>query len=176
MCICWYKWMMRQKSLFCPLSFVKAVELADKITRQTQRLHKYVHVPTTQSKGSLSQKSDTSEHWQCYTAENTVHKVAYTGDGQNNGHTTQYRTKIVYVGCIERTLVVSIFHYSFVCLYCLVSVSMHYRLCLVTVCMKVLQKLETCQIFKEERHCWWLFSWSICNQNGHSLGVSRAAV
>jgi len=29
--------MMRQKSLFGPLSFVKAVELADKITRQTQR-------------------------------------------------------------------------------------------------------------------------------------------
>ena len=32
-----------------------------------------------------------------------------------------------------------IFHYSFVCLCCVVPVSLHYILCLVTVCMKVLQ-------------------------------------
>ena len=30
-------------------------------------------------------------------------------------------------------------HYSFVCLCCIVPVSLHYRLYLVTVCMKVLQ-------------------------------------
>jgi hypothetical protein len=35
--------------------------------------------------------------------------------------------------------VVSIFRYSFVCLHCVVPVSLHYRLCLVTVCMKVVQ-------------------------------------
>jgi hypothetical protein len=32
--------MMRKKSLFGPLSFVKAVEMADEITRQTQRERK----------------------------------------------------------------------------------------------------------------------------------------
>ena len=31
------------------------------------------------------------------------------------------------------------FHYSFVCLCCVVPLSVHYILCLVTVCMKVLQ-------------------------------------
>ena len=56
--------MMRQKSLFGPLSFVKAVELADKITihREKERLHKCMHVPNFQSKHSLSQKSDISEN------------------------------------------------------------------------------------------------------------------
>jgi len=47
--------------------------------------------------------------------------------------------KTVCVGCTERTLVLSIFHYSFVCLCCIVLVSVHYILCLVAVCMKILQ-------------------------------------
>jgi hypothetical protein len=41
----------------------------------------------------------------------------YTRDGQNNGNTRQYRNKTVGVGCTERTLVVSIFGYSFVLLH-----------------------------------------------------------
>jgi hypothetical protein len=45
----------------------------------------------------------------------------------------------ICVGCTERTLVVGIFYYSLVCLCCVVPVSTHYRLCLVTVRMKVLQ-------------------------------------
>jgi hypothetical protein len=55
----------------------------------------------------------------------------HTGDGQNSGNTRQCRNQYVYVGCTARTSVVSIFLYSFVCLRCAVSVSMHYKLCLV---------------------------------------------
>jgi len=32
----------------------------------------------------------------------------------------------LFVGCTERILLVSIFHYSFVCLRCVVTVSVHY--------------------------------------------------
>ena len=46
------------------------------------------------------------------------------------------RTLIPY--STERTLGESIFRYSFVCLSCVVPVSMHYRLCLVRVRMTVL--------------------------------------
>ena len=49
----------------------------------------------------------------------------------NNGNTRQYRNIIVCVGCTDRML--------FFCLCCIVPVSMHYRLYLVTLCMKVLQ-------------------------------------
>ena len=62
-----------------------------------------------------------------------------TEHGQNNGNTRYYRNKTVCVGCTERTLVVSIYHYSFVCLRLVVPVSLHYRLCVVTVRMNVLQ-------------------------------------
>ena len=64
---------------------------------------------------------------------------ANTGDGHNNGNTSQYRNTAVCVGCTERTLLVSIFRSSFVCLRCVVPVSVHYRVCLVTVRMKGLQ-------------------------------------
>jgi len=63
--------------------------------------------------------------------------VQHTADGQNNENTTQYRNTSVCVGCNEITLFVSIVVYSFVCLRCVVSVSIHYRMCLVTVRMKV---------------------------------------
>ena len=76
-----------------------------------------------------------------------------TGDGQNNGKSRKYRNKIICVSCTERTLVVSIFLYSFVCLRLVVLVSVHYRLCLVTVRVEVLHNGRTCQI-----------SWSICNR------------
>jgi len=55
------------------------------------------------------------------------------------------------VGCTERTSVVRTFRYYFVCLRCVVPVSMHYRLCLVTVRMKVSQKCEICQIYEGDR-------------------------
>jgi len=45
----------------------------------------------------------------------------------------------LFVGCTERTSVVSTFRHCFVCLRCVVPVSMHYILCLVTVRMEVLQ-------------------------------------
>ena len=45
--------------------------------------------------------------------------------------------KLFVLGCTERKLVVSFVILLF-CLCCVVPVLMHYRLCLVTVCMKVL--------------------------------------
>jgi len=60
-------------------------------------------------------------------------------DGPNTGNTRQYTNTSICLGCTGRTLVGSIFRYSFVCLRCVMSLSMHYGLCLVTVRMKVLQ-------------------------------------
>ena len=75
--------------------------------------------------------------------------------------------KTVCVGFTEQTLVMSVFHYSFLCLHCVVPV-LHYRLCLVTVCMKVLQN-EGFVRFSERVDFWCAFSWSICNQSGHFI-------
>ena len=61
-----------------------------------------------------------------------------------------------------------IFHYSFVCLCCVVPVSVHYRLCLVTVCMKVLTNGRLLR-FSKRTDCWCAFSCSICNQNSHFI-------
>jgi len=66
-----------------------------------------------------------------------------------------------------------IFRYSLVCLRCVVPVSMHYGLCLVTVRMKELQNWRLVR-FSKRTDFWCAFRWSICNQNGH--GESRAAV
>jgi len=55
---------------------------------------------------------------------------------KKNGNTRQYRNKIVCVGCTESTLVVRIVGHSFVCLRCVMPVSIHYRLCVVTVRIK----------------------------------------
>jgi len=60
--------------------------------------------------------------------------------------------------------------YSFVCLCCIVPVSMHDRLYLVTVCMKVLQNGRLLR-FSKRSDCWCTFSCSICNQNGHFIMV-----
>jgi hypothetical protein len=73
----------------------------------------------------------------------------YTGDGQNNGNTREYLNKTPCVGCTERTLIVSIFYYSFVCLHCVVPVSVHYRFCLITVHTKVLQNGRPVRFLKE---------------------------
>jgi hypothetical protein len=79
----------------------------------------------------------------------------------NNGNIRQYWNKTVCVGCTLRTLVV-----SFVCLCCVVPVSVHCRLYLVTVCMGVLQNRRLLK-FSKRTYCWCMFSWSVCNQNGH---------
>jgi len=99
----------------------------------------------------------------------------YTGAGQNNGNSIQHRNETVCVGCTERTRVVCILRYSFVCLHCGVPVSMQYTWCLVTVHMEIQQNRRQV-IFSKRTYCWCEFSWSICNQNGHLLDVSRAAV
>jgi hypothetical protein len=90
---------------------------------------------------------------------------SYTWDGQNNGNTRQYRNKMVCVGNIKSTLAANIFLYSFVCLRCVVPVSKHYRLCLVTVRTKVLQNARLVR-FLNTTDCRCMFSWSVCTQNG----------
>jgi len=99
----------------------------------------------------------------------------HPGDGQNNGNTRQYRNKTVCVGCSERILDVKFFCYSFVCLHCVVPASMHYRLRLVTIHMKVQQNGKLVR-FSKKTDCWCVFSWSICYQNGHFIRCIRAAV
>jgi hypothetical protein len=44
-------------------------------------------------------------------------------------------------------------HYSFVCLHCVVSMSVHYKFCLVTVHMKVLQNGRLVR-FSKGTDCW----------------------
>jgi hypothetical protein len=56
-----------------------------------------------------------------------------------------------------------------------VPVLVHYRLCIVTVRMKVLQN-ERLVTFSKRTGCWCAFSWSICIKTATALGVSRAAV
>jgi len=82
---------------------------------------------------------------------------SYTWDGQNNGNTRQYSNKTVCVGNTKGALAVNIFLYSFVCLRCVVPVSKHYRLCLVTVRMKVLQNGRLVR-FSNTTDCWCMFS------------------
>ena len=91
-----------------------------------------------------------------------------TGDGQINGNTRQYRNKTVCVGCTERTLVLSIFPYSFVCWSCVVPVPLQYRLCLLTFHMKVLPNGRPVR-FSKRMNCWCMFSSSICKQNVHFI-------
>ena len=64
----------------------------------------------------------------------TLKEMPYecTEDGQNNGNTIHYRNKTVLATLKEHYLYLSILYLRYV-------VSMHYRLCLVTVRMNVLQ-------------------------------------
>ena len=101
--------------------------------------------------------------------------VTYAGDGQNNGNTRQYRSRTVCVGCTERTLVVNILHYSFVCLHYVVPVLMHCRWCLVTVCIKVLQNGRLVR-FSNRTDSWCMFSWASITKSVTLFGVSRSAV
>jgi len=82
--------------------------------------------------------------------------------------TREYRNKIPCVGCTERTLVVSVFFYSFVCLHCVLPVSVHYSFCLVTFHMKVLKNGRLVR-FSKETDCLRALNCSICNQNGQLI-------
>ena len=90
---------------------------------------------------------------------------------KNNGNTRQNRNKTVCVGYTERTLVISFIILLFVCLCCVVPVSMDYRLYLVTVCMKVLQNGRLLRFSK--RTDYWCTS---VTKMATLVGVSRAAV
>jgi hypothetical protein len=68
-----------------------------------------------------------------------------------------------------------IFCHSFVCLRCVIPVSMHYRLCIVTVHMKVLQIGDLLHFQKGQIVGVHLAGASV-NKSANLLGVSRAAV
>lgn len=102
-------------------------------------------------------------------------RQTYIRDGQNNGSIRQYRNQNVCVGCTERTSAVSTLRYCFVCLRCVVQVSMHYILCLVTLRIKVLQNGRLVK-FSKHTDCKWAFSCSICHQNGHIITYIQASV
>ena len=51
---------------------------------------------------------------------------------------------------------------------CIVPVSMHSRLCSVTVCITVMQNVRLIG-YSKRTDCWCTFSWSICNQNCHFI-------
>ena len=71
--------------------------------------------------------------------------------------------KLCWAALKEYQLYLSLFF----CLCCIVPLSVHYRLCLVTVCVKVLQ-IGRLLRFSKRTDCWCTFSWSICKQNGQS--------
>ena len=74
----------------------------------------------------------------------------------------------IQLGWLHWKNISCVFHYSIVCLRCIVPVSVHYRLCLVTVRMNVLQNGGLVR-FSKGGHCWRAFSWSICDCNGHFI-------
>jgi hypothetical protein len=76
------------------------------------------------------------------------------------------------VGSIERTLFVNIFHCYFVSLRCVVSVSMHYKLCSGNSSYERTAKCEVCHIFKEDK----LLGEVSVAKTATLLGVSRTAV
>jgi len=87
-------------------------------------------------------------------------------------NTRQYRNKSVCVSCTERTLVVSFVILLYVCLCCVVPVSMHYRLYLVTVCMKMGDFSD----FQRGQIVGLLLAGAYITKTAILLGVSRAAV
>jgi len=86
----------------------------------------------------------------------------------NNGNTRQYRNKTLSLGRQHWKNISCIFCYSPVCLHCVVPVSMHYRLCLVTVRMKALESGGLVRFLKRTV-CWCTYSWCICNRKGHFI-------
>ena len=81
----------------------------------------------------------------------------------------------VCFGCNGTILVVKIFRYSFVCLRCVVPVSMHYRLCLVTVRVKVLQNRRLSDFQRGQFVCASVAG-ACVTKTVTLLGVSRGAV
>jgi len=81
------------------------------------------------------------------------------------GSIIRNRNNTVCVGATVRRLAVSFSHYFVLCLRCVVPVWMYYRMCVVTVGMKVLQNGRLVRFWKRT-DCCWAFSWSVCNQNG----------
>jgi hypothetical protein len=69
----------------------------------------------------------------------------------------------------------SICHYSFVSLRCGVPVSMHYRLCLVTVGMKAMQNLKLVG-YSKTKDCRCAFSCSICDKKDHFTRSSQSSI
>ena len=100
-----------------------------------------------------------------------VKLIIYRG-WADNGNTGQCRNKTL---CwLPWKNISCVFRYSFVCLCCVVPVSVQYRLCLVTVGMNT-AKWKTSQIFKEGRLFGCAFSWSICNQDAHFIRCMQSS-
>jgi len=94
---------------------------------------------------------------------------------QNNGNTRQYRNKSVCVGCTEITLFASIFRHT-VCVYAVYCpCQCIYILCLVNISYERTAKMGDLLDFSKRTDCWWTFSWSICNQNGHLIGCIQSS-
>ena len=81
----------------------------------------------------------------------------------------------LFVGCTERTSVVSTFRHCFVCLRCVVPVSMHYKLCLVTVRMEVLQNGRLVN-FQSRQTVGERLAAASVTKMATLLGISRASV
>ena len=58
---------------------------------------------------------------------------------------------------------------------CVVPVSVQCRLCLVTVCVKVLHNGRILR-FSKTKDCWCAFSWGICNQNGCFINCIQSSI
>jgi hypothetical protein len=82
---------------------------------------------------------------------------------------------IFCIGCTEITLPVGFFCSSCVCLHCVVPVSMHYRLCLVIVHIKVLKNDRLVRLSKRT-DCRCALAAAFVTKTATLLGVSRAAI
>ena len=172
------------------MNFLQHLALEEKKLDDSSHLHvvEIAHVTWNASFQPLKQeKTCNSAHEQTPLSNDTINSVLWqrevgrakdlsappiflcTGDGQNNGISIPYRNNTVCVGCIERTLVLSIFFF----LHYVVPVAMHYILCSITVHMKVPQNGRLVRFLK--RTVWCMFSWNICNQNGHFIGCMHSS-
>ena len=96
----------------------------------------------------------------------------FTGDGQNNGALNSIRINMCWLPWKN---ICCIFLCSVGCLRCVAPVSMHYRLCLVRVRMKVPQNRRLVR-FSKRADCWRTFSWRVCNQNGHFIRCIQSSI
>jgi hypothetical protein len=85
-----------------------------------------------------------------------------TEDRQNNRNNRHYRNKTVSAALRK---IICFFLYYFVCLLCVVPVSLDCTLRLLTVRMKVLQNGRLFRLLKRSE-VWCALSWSICNKHG----------